>query len=108
MPVPVSRCGSKPSRGNDDDPPQFSFCFSSFSSRGTSSAHALRRLKRDRPDLAQRVLKGEISAHKAAKEAGFRRPTLTAPADPEDLARYLKRRFTPEELSLLLTALRQP
>ena len=34
----------------------------------------LRRLKRDRPDLAERVVSGEISANAAAIQAGFRKP----------------------------------
>jgi len=38
---------------------------------GTSRAYALARLDRDRPDLAQRVLSGELSANAAAIEAGF-------------------------------------
>lgn len=37
--------------------------------RGNDPDYALRRLKRDNPDLAQRVLKGELSAHAAAVQA---------------------------------------
>lgn len=40
---------------------------------GNSAAAALRRLERHRPDLLNRVLAGEISAHVAMIEAGFRR-----------------------------------
>jgi hypothetical protein len=40
---------------------------------GTSKAYALRRLRKDRPDLHARVLAGEISAHAAMITAGFRR-----------------------------------
>jgi hypothetical protein len=49
--------------------------------RGTSPTYALRRLKRDRPDLAERVVNGELSANSAAIEAGFRKPTITVSAD---------------------------
>lgn len=42
--------------------------------RGNSPTYALRRLKRDRPDLAERVMSGELSANAAAIEAGFRKP----------------------------------
>ena len=38
---------------------------------GTSRAYVLARLDRDRPDLAQRVRNGELSANAAAIEAGF-------------------------------------
>jgi hypothetical protein len=37
------------------------------------STYLLRRLKRDRPDLAERVIAGEMSANAAAIEAGFRK-----------------------------------
>ena len=35
--------------------------------------YLLARLRRDRPDLAERVRAGELSAHAAVKEAGFRK-----------------------------------
>jgi hypothetical protein len=41
---------------------------------GTSEHYALRRLRKDRPDVHARVLAGEISAHAGMVEAGFRRP----------------------------------
>jgi hypothetical protein len=41
--------------------------------RGTSKAYTVSRLKRDRPDLFEKVVAGELSANKAAIEAGFRR-----------------------------------
>jgi hypothetical protein len=40
---------------------------------GNSAAAALRRLERHRPDLLDRVLAGELSAHAAMLEAGFRK-----------------------------------
>jgi hypothetical protein len=40
---------------------------------GNNPTYALRRLKRDRPDLAERVVAGELSANAAAIEAGFRK-----------------------------------
>jgi hypothetical protein len=45
---------------------------------GNSAAAALRRLERYRPDLLDRVLAGEISAHSAMLEAGFRRRARNA------------------------------
>lgn len=44
---------------------------------GTSRAAALRRIRKDRPDLLERVLAGELSANAAAVEAGFRRRLTT-------------------------------
>jgi hypothetical protein len=40
---------------------------------GNSLAAALRRLRKDRPDIYARVLAGEISAHAGMVEAGFRK-----------------------------------
>ncbi len=38
---------------------------------GTSTDAALRRLRKDRPDLHQRVINKELSAHAAMIEAGY-------------------------------------
>ena len=40
---------------------------------GRGVTYTLRRLKRDRPDLLERVVSGELSANAAAVEAGFRK-----------------------------------
>lgn len=64
-----------------------------FVSRGTSETYTLARLRRDDPDLAQAVERGELSANAAAIKAGFRQPTWTAPVDPERLAGALQRRY---------------
>jgi len=39
---------------------------------GTSRDAALRRLRKDRPDLHAKVISGEKTAHRAMVEAGFR------------------------------------
>jgi hypothetical protein len=44
---------------------------------GNSESYAIRRLKRDAPELAEQVLDGKMSANAAAVEAGFR--TKVAP-----------------------------
>jgi hypothetical protein len=52
---------------------------------GTSRARALRRLRKDRPDIHERVIAGELSPHAGMVEAGFRKvPT------PEEI---IKRNF---------------
>jgi hypothetical protein len=43
-------------------------------SKGNSRAYTLDRLKRDRPDLFDKVCAGELSANAAAIEAGWRKP----------------------------------
>lgn len=44
--------------------------------RGDDPSYKLARLQRDRPDLADKVLDGELSAHAAAVEAGFANPKV--------------------------------
>jgi hypothetical protein len=64
---------------------------------GTSRQHALRKLRKSRPDLHAKVLKGKLSPHAAMIEAGFRKKTMTIQSDPVQAAQYLKRRFTKTE-----------
>jgi hypothetical protein len=61
---------------------------------GTSRAYTLARLERDEPALAARVLAGELSAHAAAIEAGWRKPSIrySLPTDAADAGRYLASR----------------
>lgn len=73
---------------------------------GNSEAAALRRLRKDRPDLLERVLSGELTAHAAARQAGFRRQQQSVRMDdPDSAARTLKKFMSPEvrqELARLL------
>lgn len=68
---------------------------------GTSETYIVRRLKRDRPDLAALVLDGKESARAAGIAAGFIKPTITVPLDPERLAATLRRRLDPAALDRL-------
>ena len=58
--------------------------------QGNSRACILRRLRRDYPQLHQLVLDGQISPHRAAITAGFRKPPgrrpKRRPVDPLDLS----------------------
>jgi hypothetical protein len=58
--------GAKGGRGNKASDNVTSF-------RGNSATYTLKRLKRDRPDLLERVTAGELSANAAAREAGWRK-----------------------------------
>lgn len=61
---------------------------------GTSRSYILRRLQRDRKDLARRVLAGEMSANAAAREAGFGKPRTTVRTDdPAKIAPVLAKHF---------------
>lgn len=58
------------------------------------------RLKRDDPDLAARVVAGEVSPNAAAREKGWRKPrvVLTSPAS---VAIRLRQHFTPDQVAEL-------
>jgi hypothetical protein len=81
-----SEAGAKGGRGRKADSNATGFV-------GRGSTYALKRLKRDRPDLFQRVVAGELSAHAAAIEAGFRRRTFSVPDDVPAAAHAIRRHF---------------
>lgn len=69
---------------------------------GTTKDSALRRLRKDAPELHAQVLAGDISAHAAMVQAGFRPKTFTVRADrAESVARALKRNLTADQLTEL-------
>jgi hypothetical protein len=69
---------------------------------GTSNTYLRRRLRRDNPDLADLVDSGELSAHAAAVQAGFKPKTFTVRADrPESIVGTLRRQLDPEVLALV-------
>jgi hypothetical protein len=72
---------------------------------GTSREAALRKLRKDRPDLHARVLNEELTPHAAMLEAGFRKKTMTLPTGIEDLAATLVRKLTPEQVQQLISYL---
>jgi len=63
--------------------------------RGNKRAYTLDRLKRERPDLFQLVVAGELSANAAAIEAGFRKKTFAVPDDIKLAAKALAQHFGP-------------
>lgn len=65
----------------------------SFSGRdGNTATHAIARLKRDAPELAEKVVKGELSANAAAIQAARKLATASVPASIKE-ARVI---FTPD------------
>jgi hypothetical protein len=71
--------------------------------RGTSEAYIIRRLRRDRPDLAERVEHGELSANAAMVQMGKRPHKIAVnDNDPQQAARILRKYYTdPEQRKLL-------
>lgn len=73
---------------------------------GNAAQAAIRRLRKDRPDLHARVLTGEMTPHKAMREAGFRPPTATIRLDDvAATARTLQRNADPEFVRQLVALL---
>ncbi len=69
---------------------------------GTSRAHALRRLHNTEPELHADVIAGKLSPHAAMVSAGLRPKTTTVRvADPESVARSLRKHMTAEDLARL-------
>jgi hypothetical protein len=60
---------------------------------GTNPTYTLARLRRDRPDLAEKVVTGEVSANAAAIEAGFRKKTIAIPDDENAAAEFLIKKW---------------
>lgn len=78
----------------------------SFRPSGTSSTAALRRLRKDEPELHAEVLAGRISAHGAMVLAGFRPKTITVPVTrPESVARSLRKYMTADDIARLIAML---
>jgi hypothetical protein len=75
---------------------------------GTSRQQALRRLRKDAPELHADVLAGRLSAHAAMVQAGLRSRTISVPSDrPDRAAAALRRNMSPEDLAELRRLLDQ-
>ena len=76
-------------------------------SRGTGITQAsdtadamVSRLKQHDPELAQRVISGEITANAAAREKGWRKPRIVL-TSPASVAVRLRQHFSPDEIAEL-------
>ena len=72
---------------------------------GTSTSYALRRLKKQAPELLERVKAGEMAPHRALIQAGIRKPVIQVKDDPEALAAYLLRKWDRARVAELLAKL---
>jgi len=76
---------------------------------GNARDKALRKLRKDAPELHAEVLAGALTAHAAMVKAGYRPPTFTVRGDsPESVAATLRRRLSPEQVSDLVRLLAEP
>lgn len=73
---------------------------------GTSQNAAIRRLRKDAPELHADVLAGRISAHGAMVKAGFRPKTVSVPVTrPEAVARALLKYMSADDIAKLIAEL---
>lgn len=75
--------------------------------RSDTRERVVARLKRDHPDLAERVVSGEITANAAARQAGIRKPRVVL-TSPESVARSLRKYMSPGDLAELIGLLGRP
>lgn len=69
---------------------------------GTTQAAALRRLRKDAPELHAEVLAGNLSAHAAMVKAGYRPKSVTVRTDrPESIASTLRKHLDAQALARL-------
>jgi hypothetical protein len=69
---------------------------------GRGATYVMKRLKRDRPDLFQKVIDGHLSANEAAIKAGFRKKP-----EPIKEIRKLIRKCNEDDLKILLKEIRE-
>lgn len=75
------------------------------SERGTSDKYLAARLKRDDPELAEKVIRGEVSAHAAAVQTGIRKKYHQIAHDPDKFARKIRQVFSLEERKAIAMAI---
>ncbi|NBW13516.1 MAG: hypothetical protein EBR82_36470, partial [Caulobacteraceae bacterium] len=69
--------------------------------RGNSRNYKLKKLKRDAPEYAEKVIRKEISANRAMVEAGLEKEKVTIPVDVNAFCNAIKRKFSPLEIQQL-------
>jgi hypothetical protein len=93
--VPAARPVGRPDSASNDGATNI---------KANSAEYVVARLKRDRPDLAARVVAGEITANAAAKQAGIRKPRVVL-TSPESIARALRKHLDADDIAHLIRLL---
>jgi hypothetical protein len=73
---------------------------------GTARSYTLDRLRRKVPDLFERVVRGELSAHAAAILAGFRVKTISVPVTVNGCVSAIRKHFNDEQRREIAEAIR--
>lgn len=77
-----------------------------YSEQGTSKQYALRKLRKDKPDLHKQVLSGDISPNAAMIKAGFRKKSFTITIDNSiNIANRLKNNLSEDMLKEVIELL---
>jgi hypothetical protein len=72
---------------------------------GNNKAYGLSKLKKDRPDLFEKVTDKEMSVHAAMVKAGFRKRKIQVEATPEKIARAIKKHLDEDQIANLIKIL---
>ena len=72
---------------------------------GTSAAYALRKLRKDAPEVHAKVIAGDISPNAGMIKAGFRKKTMQCPVEVEAVVRAIRSHFTEQEIEKIGTFL---
>ncbi len=70
--------------------------------------YTLQRLKRDRPDLLERVASGELTVQAAAELAGHRPPLAGVLVEPQSIARLIVSRLEPQQQEEVIRLVQHP
>jgi hypothetical protein len=68
---------------------------------GNLRTYKIQKLKRDAPEYAEKVIRGEISANRAMVEAGLELEKVTIHVDVNAFCNAIKRKFSPLEIQQL-------
>jgi hypothetical protein len=68
---------------------------------GNTRTYKIQKLKRDAPEYAEKVIRGELSANRAMVEAGLELEKVTIPVDVNAFCNAIKRKFSPLEIQQL-------
>ena len=93
--------GNNPNPNRSDD-----IVISRPTGLGNSADYLTARIKRDQPEIAERMKAGEFSSvRQAALEAGIVKPTFTCPIDPERAANLILKHFELKNVKTLIQLL---
>ena len=99
----ITEHGHGPGRGHTEKRLRATKSFSI----GTDTAdYVTARLKRDAPELAEKVIRGELTPNAAARQMGWRKPRIVV-STPEAVAKALRKHMTPDEIQALVRLLSQ-